>query len=126
MASLGEVVREARLRKKWSQEVAAERMGVDRNWLAQLETDRIDLPKPERFELLERHLGISREEMLRAAGYLGPATDIELMSEFRRVATIEDLEQQMEALEALPNEVFVALEAMAHRLLRERLRADGR
>lgn len=126
MRTLADLVRQARVGKKWSQETAAEHIGVERNWIAQLETERIDLPSRERLELLERHLGISREEMLRAAGYLGPAAKVDLMAEFRRISVIADLEDQMQALEALPPDVFVALEAMAHRILRQRFRQDER
>lgn len=124
MRSLGDLVSEARARKGWTQEEAAERLGVKRNWLAQLETDRIDLPGPEYLEILERHYGVSREEMLRAAGYLGPPLAYDLLGEMRRIAAIDDLEERIEALRQLPPEVFLVIEAAAHGLLRRSVRQD--
>lgn len=121
MQTLGDLVREARQRKHLSQEGAAERMGVERNWLAQLETNRIELPGPARFELIERHLGVTREEMLRAAGYLGPARDGDLYGEISRIAALDDLGDRMAALRRLPPAVFRVIEAMALALVRQSL-----
>lgn len=121
MSTLAELVKEARQRKKLSQEQAAELMGVDRNWLAQLETDRIDLPSPDRFELLERYLGVTREEMLRAAGYLGPAREADLFAEIARIAAIDDLTDRMAELRRLPSQVFDVIEAMALAMVRQSL-----
>ena len=122
MTTIAQLVREARARKKWTQEYAAERMGVKRNWIAQIETDGIDLPRPEMLALIERHLGVSREEMLRAAGYLGPSLEINLMDEFMRIAAIDDLEDQIAELQRLPPAVYASVEAMAHLILRRTTR----
>lgn len=121
MQTLAELVRDARNRNKWTQEELAERMGVERNWIAALETSRIELPSPDRFELLERHLGVTREEMLRAAGYLGPAREADLFAEISRIAAIDDLSDRMAELRRLPSQVFDVIEAMALAMVRQSL-----
>jgi transcriptional regulator with XRE-family HTH domain len=124
--TLGRLVRDARAELKLTQEEAAERMGVERNWLAQIETDRVSLPSPEKLAVLERYLGLSREAMLRAAGYLGPAMGDDIVTVFRRVALTADLEDKIRLIESLPVEVQAALEVFAAQLVRERLRGGDR
>jgi transcriptional regulator with XRE-family HTH domain len=124
--TLGRLVRDARAELKLTQEEAAERMGVERNWLAQIETDRVSLPSPEKLAVLERYLGLSREAMLRAAGYLGPAMGDDIVTVFRRVVLTADLEDKIRLIESLPVEVQAALEVFAAQLVRERLRGGDR
>lgn len=121
MQTLAEMIRDARNRNKWTQEELAERMGVERNWIAALETGRIELPSIDRFELLEQHLGVTREEMLRAAGYLGPAREADLFAEIARIAAIDDLVDRMAELRRLPPQVFDVIEAMALAMVRQSL-----
>lgn len=121
MQTLADLVRAARARKKLTQEELAERMGVERNWLASVETGRIELPSPDRFELMERHLGITREDMLRAAGYLGPARESDLFAEITRIAALDNLTDRMDALRDLPPQVFDVIEAMALAMVRQSL-----
>lgn len=124
MDTLGDLVRAARTRNKWTQEELAERMGVDRNWIAGVETDRIQLPSPDRIELIEQHLGITRQEMLRAAGYLGPSTDADqLFAEISRIAALDSLSDRVAALRRLPPPVYALVEAMAVSLV---LKSVGR
>lgn len=121
MRTLAELVRDARARKKMTQEEMADHMGVERNWLAAVETGRIELPSPDRFELLERHLGVTREEMLRAAGYLGPEREADLFAVISRIAALDDLTDRIAALRSLPPPVFAVIEAMALAMVRQSL-----
>ena len=102
----------ARKAKGWTQEELAERMGVLPAYIGQLESSEKQLPKPDRFELLERVLEVPRAEMLRELGYLGPAESFDFISEARRVLQLPTPEEQEAALEAFPLEYLQILRAM--------------
>lgn len=66
--SYGRVVRERRKQLNWSQEDLAERSGMRRPHLAQLETGRIRFPEPEVRAAIAKALGTTDGELLRLAG----------------------------------------------------------
>lgn len=102
---LGLLIKRAREEQGLTQEQLAERLNTNRGYIGQLETGSIKLPGPKRMALLERYLGVSRDQMLRAAGRLGPADSIDLAAELRRIRAIEDPETRAQALEDLPDDI---------------------
>jgi XRE family transcriptional regulator, regulator of sulfur utilization len=111
--ALGLLIKRARETRGWTQDELAERMDVNRGYIGQLEAGTIKLPRGERLAQLEQLLGISREDMLRAAGRLGPATEFDLWHELRRISAMQDLDDRVAALEHLPPEVLQILEDLA-------------
>lgn len=122
MRTLATLVQEARARRGWTQEEAAEAMDVSRGWIGQLETGLIKRPRPPFRKKLEEHLGITREDMARAVGEIGPAQTIDMWNEIRRIAAISEPEDQEEELRGLPPEVLRVLEGLAVNLVRRTFR----
>lgn len=118
MRTLGDVVREGRRTKGWTQEKLAEAIGVNPGYIGQIETGVVKLPGPDKLELLERALGVSRADMLRAAGLLGPDEQIDVLAELRRIDALPSDELKIRALRQLPQEVQHALEVLARETLR--------
>lgn len=110
---LAQLIREARLAKEWSQADLATHMGVSRGYIGQLETGKIGLPRQQQREQLERLLGISQEQMLRAAGQLSPTESIDIMAELRRIRAMANPDDRVRALKALPPEVVQSIEDLA-------------
>ena len=113
-------------RGKLSQEAFAEKTGISRSTIANLESGITKFPKKDTREKLIAKAGLSAEEMFRAAGHLEQTDEIDIMAEFRRILAIEDLNAQMAALDELPEEAFDLVEIMAHRVLQNRLRLGER
>lgn len=118
MSTLGDVIRKARHTKGWTQEKLAEVIGVNPGYIGQIETGVVKLPGAEKLELLERSLGVSRADMLRAAGLLGPDERIDILAELRRIDALPNDESKIQALRQLPQEVQHALEVLARETLR--------
>jgi transcriptional regulator with XRE-family HTH domain len=112
--TLGRLVQQARERKGWTQEVMAEQTGVSRSTIANIESGVTKLPKTQQLEAIERHLDLSKEEMLRAAGRLDMPEDdvLEAMQQIDRLST-----------EAERLAVFRSLPASVQRAIRK-LSAD--
>lgn len=123
---LGWFIKQAREAKGWTQDDLAERLDVGRGYIGQLETGVIKLPGIEKLALLEQHLGVSREEMLRAAGRLGPTQTFDVVAELRRIRAIPDREQRARALQELPEDVVAALEDTAMEIVSQAIRLQGR
>lgn len=120
--SLADLVREARLRKKWTQDDLAEAMDVSRGYIGQLETGLVRHPREKYLRLLEKNLNLTREQLLRAGGLLGAETDFDVMAEIKRIAAIDDLDQQEAELRLLPSEVVQLMESMALQHVRRAFR----
>lgn len=118
MSKLGDVIREARRGKGWTQEKLAEEIGVNPGYIGQIETGVVKLPGAEKLAHLERVLGISRADMLRAAGLLGPEERVDVLADLRRIGTLSTDEAKIAALRELPEEVQRALEVLARDTLR--------
>lgn len=118
MNTLGKLVREARERKDWSQEELAERLGVSKGWVGQVETGRIDRPRPKYLALLEEHLEVSRDDLARSMNMIGPAATGDVLDAIRQVRVIDDPKEQAAALRELPPEVFEMIQWLALDLVR--------
>lgn len=108
--TLGELVQNVREQKGWTQEGMAEITGITRSTIANIEAGSTKLPKPKTLEKLERHLGLSKEEMLRAAGRLDAPIDEVLTA----MSHIDRLSTQSERLA-----VFHSLPAVVRRAIRK-------
>lgn len=113
MTPFARLIQQAREAKGWTQFELAEEMGVSRGYIGQLETGLIKRPRPKYVALLEKHLGLTQEEILRAQGQLGPETSTDLLVEVRRIARIPDLDDRVSELEQLSPELLELLEGLA-------------
>lgn len=120
--TLAQMVKEAR--GKLSQEKFAELTGISRSTIANIESGATKAPEKETLEGLQK-AGLSMEDMYRAMGRLEQSEEMDIRAEFRRIRALADLNEQIEALEDLPPDLFEMIEIMAHRLLQKRLRVNG-
>lgn len=119
MNALGQLIRNARESKDLSQEELAELLGVSKGWVGQVETGRINRPRAQYLALLEQHLGISRDDMARAMGMIGPEVTLDVQAEVRRLREIDDPKVRAAALRALSPDLFQVMEAMALDMVRQ-------
>lgn len=119
MNALGQLIRNARESKDLSQEELAELLGVSKGWVGQVETGRINRPRAQYLALLEQHLGISRDDMARAMGMIGPEVTLDVQAEVRRLREIDDPKVRAAALRALSHDLFQVMEAMALDMVRQ-------
>jgi len=124
--TLAQMVRGAREDRGLTQEQMAELTGISRSTIANIESGDTKFPTKRTLAKLEAKMGLSRQDMLRGAGQLDMREDVDIMAEFRRIRGIRDLNDQMAALDDLPDEAFEIVEVMAHRLLQDRLRIPER
>jgi transcriptional regulator with XRE-family HTH domain len=122
MSPLAELIKSARDAREWTQDDLAEAMGVSRGYIGQLETGLIKRPRAKYMGLLERHLKLSREEILRATGELGPSVSTDVLAEIRRIARIPDHDDRMAELYLLPPEVIEVIESLAVDFVRQTFR----
>lgn len=113
MTPFAKLIQQARESKAMTQQELAEAMGVSRGYIGQLETGLIKRPRPRYIALLEKHLGLTKEEILRAQGQLGPQASIDLVAEVRRIARIPDVEDRVSELEQLSPELLEIIESLA-------------
>lgn len=113
MTEFAKLIQKARESKGLTQQELAELMGVSRGYIGQLETGLIKRPRPKFIALIEKHLGLGREEILRAQGQLGPDVSTDLMAEVRRIARIPDVDDRVSELEQLSPELLELVEALA-------------
>lgn len=118
MPTLGDIIRQGRRTRGWTQEQLAEALGVNPGYIGQIETGVVKLPGADKLAALEQVLGVSRADMLRAAGLLGPEEHRDLLGEIRRINTLPTDEAKIAALRQLPEEVQRALEVLARDTLR--------
>jgi transcriptional regulator with XRE-family HTH domain len=85
-ASLGHLVREQRARLRLTQSQLAERVGVSRSAISELEAGRIEQPRASVFARLATALGLPAAALLVAAGY--PASDVMLELETDELAVL--------------------------------------
>jgi len=73
MTTLGQRLKELRKERDWTQHELAQKSGLDRGYIANLEVDGVANPSAESFLKLSRALGIRPEVLYEAAGYnVGP------------------------------------------------------
>jgi transcriptional regulator with XRE-family HTH domain len=108
---LGKLIRRARQAKGWTQRELAKAMGVSAGYIGQIETGKVGLPREEQIDNLERLLGTSRTDILRAAGILDVPRDVE--AELRRINEIADLKERVRALKALPPHILGPMRSLA-------------
>lgn len=71
MATLGSLIREARMRKNWTTTTTAAKLGIGQSTLSNLERDKfVEAPEPRVLKAIEEHLGIKERDQLLALGYL--------------------------------------------------------
>lgn len=81
MAKFGELIRQARKDKGYSQRDLAKLLGLDFTYLSKLENDRADYaPKEEAIRALAHHLSLDEEELIFLAGRI-PKREEELLKE---------------------------------------------
>lgn len=108
--TLGEYVRQARLRSNLRLRQLAEQLGITPSYLSDIENDR-RVPSQEVLEGIARHLRLDMDELLARAGRLDPDTERYLKRSpaavrlFRRIAehhldeaALKDLEERAERL----------------------------
>lgn len=129
--ALADLIKEARARKRnkdgkpWTQDDLAEAMGVSRGYIGQVETGLIRRPRPPYRRLFLDTLNLSEEEWLRSTGELPPREAMDVEAEIRRIAAIQDLDDQaaeLELLEQTHPALIRLMEAMAMRRAREAFR----
>lgn len=116
---LAQLIIEGRQAQRWSQTELAEKMGVDRAYIAQLETGRINLPRVDRMKKLEQLLGISRSEMLQAAGRMDKDTTMDVRAALQRIKAMPDLNDRIIALKNLPPDIQDAIQVLAMDMMRQ-------
>lgn len=116
MASLAEVVKNARKRRRLTQEALADAVGKSVSWVGMLETEKLDRPKNTELHSLSRALQVPVEDLLVAMGQLEePAEDPALL--LQRIAALPTAEERLGAVEALPEPVFRALAILSNDLV---------
>jgi transcriptional regulator with XRE-family HTH domain len=114
----GHLLKAARKKRGWTMADVAQRLEVSRGYVGQLELDMIvGLPRPQILEAIERELGVSREDIARASGHLGPSTTIDPYAEFKRLAELPTDDARYEELLKLPPGVLPALGVIARTLI---------
>lgn len=97
-SALGEWLRDARTNQRISQRALAERSGLSRSYLCDIERGRGARPSVGTLDKLATALGASRADLLRAAGVLEPATGVpEQAGERRLLALYRDLSREGQA-----------------------------
>lgn len=69
---LGNLVKQYRQRKGWSQRMAADRMGYHHSYLARIESGAYASPAPKQLKAIARVLGAPIEDLYALAGYQVP------------------------------------------------------
>lgn len=114
----GHLIKAARTKRGWSMADLAQRLEVSRGYVGQLELDMIvGLPRPHVLEAIERELGVRREDMARASGYLGPSTTVDPYAEFKRLADLASDDDRYQELLKLPPGVLPAIGVIARTLI---------
>jgi transcriptional regulator with XRE-family HTH domain len=122
---LGRLVAEARTALGWSQTELAERLSaqldrtVSRTYVGGLEAGFTARPGVDVMEAIEQTLGIARESLLRASGWLGESgIPSDLLTQLRQIRALPTLEARIVAARRLPPEAQATIEALAVDLLR--------
>lgn len=87
-ASLGEWIRVSRMQQSMSQRELADRSGLSRSYLCDIERGRGAQPSVQTLDKLAAALGVSRMELLRAAGIIEPSPGQERSDRERRFAAL--------------------------------------
>ncbi len=87
-APLGEWIRVSRMQQSMSQRELADRSGLSRSYLCDIERGRGAQPSVQTLDKLAAALGVSRMELLRAAGIIEPSPGQERSDRERRFAAL--------------------------------------
>jgi transcriptional regulator with XRE-family HTH domain len=87
-ASLGDWIRVSRMQQSMSQRELADRSGLSRSYLCDIERGRGAQPSVTTLDKLAAALGVSRMELLRAAGIIEPSPGQERSDRERRFAAL--------------------------------------
>ncbi len=100
--TLGKRIKQLRHALDLTHAQVAERAGISRSYVTRLEADQVDLPSKEVLPRLAEALGTTRDDLVRAAGYIDPPPtvldDPAMEIAFRHVETLppEDREAVLE------------------------------
>lgn len=126
--TLARLVQEARESRGLTQEGLAEVAGISRSTIANIEAGTTKLPKAKHLELLEHHLGLSRQEMLRAAGRLD-TPDGDVLAAMERINRLPTETERLAEFRSLPESVRRAIRRLASDFLsattQELMEEDG-
>lgn len=95
---LGKKIKELRVERDWTQNELAKRSGIDRGYLASIETGKVVNPSVDTFLKLARAFSIRPEELYQAAGYIK-----ETRGDFPRKESPEEILQRFNI--AMPSSV---------------------
>ncbi len=70
--TLGRRIKQLRHALDLTHAQVAERAGISRSYVTRLEADQVDLPSKEVLPRLAEALGTTRDDLVRAAGYIAP------------------------------------------------------
>lgn len=87
-ATLGDWIRVSRMQQSMSQRELADRSGLSRSYLCDIERGRGAQPSVQTLDKLAAALGVSRMELLRAAGIIEPSPGQERSDRERRFAAL--------------------------------------
>ncbi len=105
----GEEVRRARQARELSQEDLAERIGLSRVAVGDIERGETKRPSDATLEGLERVLGISRQRSYELLGLVPPADRLDPLAELYEIASLPTHEARMERWRQFPPEFRRAL-----------------
>lgn len=126
--TLAQLIQRTREQKGLTQEGLAELTGISRSTIANIEAGNTKLPKPPQLAALERHLGVTREEILRAAGQLDePEEDV--LAAMYQIDRLSTEAERLDAFRSLPDPIRRAIRKLASDFLsaatQELLESDG-
>lgn len=78
--TFGEVIKEARKKKKYSQRELADKLGIDFTYLSKLENERGNPPKEDIIRQLAQYLNLDEDQLLFLAGKI-PEQDEDLIKQ---------------------------------------------
>jgi transcriptional regulator with XRE-family HTH domain len=116
--TFGQEVRRRRRERNLSQEALAEKVGVTREAISQIERGKTQRPENELLDKLGAALDLSRVQIAYLLGEGPPPSEIDLAIELERIASLPTVEERAQALRGLPKPVFDALEALAVDIVR--------
>ena len=80
VTTFGELIKQARKRKQYSQRELADRLGIDFTYLSKLENERGNPPKEEIIRQLAQYLDLDEDKLIFLAGKI-PAEDEDLIKQ---------------------------------------------
>lgn len=128
MATFGDRVARARTKAKLTQGQLAERIGVSRSWVGQVETNRQRSARPSTLRLLSNELGLDYKELLALTNQLGEVEPqpTPIPADRAVIEAIQALTAATQAHAAASSEQAEALRAILVEMRQGREAAQGR